>query len=129
MAIKDPTERKRLLGLNLSLILIFIALVAGGYAFQGLDFAKATLLGCIVVAINFFLSQRLLGQLLLEKKMRAVLLLSYLFKFALSVSILFLAVTRWKMDLIGLMLGLSSIFLSVVLSTFFRGTPKEKSDD
>jgi len=125
---KDPIERKRLFQLNLSLMLIFVALVAGGYAAQGLDFAKATLVGCIVVAINFFLSQRLLGRLLVEKKMQAALLLSYLFKFALSVAILFFAVTRWNMDVIGLMLGLSSIFLSVVLSTFFRATPEESND-
>lgn len=128
MAIKDPIERKRLFQLNLSLLLIFAALVGGGYAVQGLDFAKATLVGCIVVAINFFLSQRLLGRMLIEKKMQAALLLSYLFKFALSVAILFFAVTRWKMDVIGLMLGLSSIFLSVVLSTFFRATPEEGDD-
>ena len=125
---KDPIERRRLFRLNLSLMLVFAALVAGGYAAQGLDFAKATLVGCLVVAINFFLSQRLIGQLMVEKKMRAALLLSYLFKFALSVVILFFAVTRWNMDLIGLMLGLSSIFLSVVLSTFFRGTSEESDD-
>ncbi len=125
MTIKNPIERKRLFRLNLSLLLIFAVLVGGGYLAQGLDFAKAILVGCIVVAINFFLSQRLIGQLMVEKKMRAALLLSYLFKFALSVTILFFAVTRWNMDLIGLMLGLSSIFLSVVLSTFFRGSPEE----
>ena len=128
MAIKDPIEKKRLLKLNLSLLLVFVTLTGGGYVVEGLDFAKATLVGCVVVAINFFLSQRLIGQLMVEQKMRAALLLSYLFKFALSVIILFLAVTRWNMDLIGLMLGLSSIFLSVVLSTFLRGTP-EGSDD
>lgn len=128
MAIKDPIERKRLLKLNLSLLIIFAVLVGGGYAFQGLDFAKATLVGCIVVAINFFLSQRLLGQLLLEKKMRGVLVLSYIFKFALSMVILFLAVTRWDMDLIGLMLGLSSIFLSVVISPLLRGVQPEEEN-
>ncbi len=128
MSIKDPIEKKRIFHLNLSLFAIFVALVGGGYAYGGVDFAKATLVGCVIVAINFFLSQRLLGRLLLEKKMQAALLLSYLFKFALSVGILFMAVTRWKMDVIGLMLGLSSIFLSVVLSTFFRATPEESGD-
>lgn len=128
MTIKDPTERKKLFKLNASLLLIFVVLIGGGYLAQGLDFAKATLVGCIVVAINFFLSQRLLGRLLFEKKLRVVLVLSYLFKFALSMAILFFAVTRWNMDLIGLMLGLSSIFLSVVFTTFLKVEQTEETD-
>ncbi|MFH2129825.1 MAG: ATP synthase subunit I [bacterium] len=127
MTIKDPIEKKKIVRLNLTLLLIFAGLIGGGYAFKGVDFAKGTLVGCIVVAINFFISQRLLGQLILEKKLQVRLLLSYLFKLTLSIVILFLAVTRLKVDLIGLMLGLSSIFFSVVLSTLFKGTP-EKTD-
>jgi len=128
MAIKDPIEQRRLFKLNVSLLLVFAVLVGGGYAVEGLDFAKATLLGCIVVAINFFLSQRLLDRLFFEKKLRVSLVLSYLFKFALSVAVLFFAVTRWNMNVIGLMLGLSSIFLSVVLTTFFKVEHHEEKD-
>lgn len=125
MTIKDPIEKKKVFRLNLSLLAIFALLVGGAYAVEGLDFAKATLVGCIVVAINFFMSQRLIGKLILEKKLQARLLLSYLFKLTLSVVILFVAVTRLNMDPMGLMLGLSSIFLSVVLSTIFKGDAGE----
>ncbi len=87
------------------------------------------MIGCGVVAINFFISQRLIGKLILEKKLQINLLLSYFFKLTLSIVILFLAVTRLKVDLIGLMLGLSSIFLAVVLSTLLKRDPPEEADD
>jgi hypothetical protein len=129
MKIKDPIEKTRVLKLNLSLLFVFAALCGGGYAVMGVDFAKGTLIGCVVVAINFFISQRLIGKLILEKKLQINLLLSYFFKLALSIVILFLAVTRLKVDLIGLMLGLSSIFLAVVLSTMIKRDPPEETGD
>ncbi|NQU64412.1 MAG: ATP synthase subunit I [SAR324 cluster bacterium] len=125
----DPIEKKRVLRLNRSLWLVFVSLSGGSYAFMGIDFAKGTLIGCGVVAINFFISQRLIGKLMLEKKLQAGLLLSYFFKLTLSIVILFLAVTRLKVDLIGLMLGLSSIFCAVVLSTMIKRDPAAESSD
>ncbi len=128
MKIKDPIERKRILVLNVSLLLIFAILIGGGYAVEGVDFAKGTLIGCIVVAINFFVSQRLVGQLIIEKSVHPVLLLVYFFKLGASVLILFVAVVKYNFDKVGLMLGLSSIIFAVVLSTLVRKTPEIEDD-
>ena len=124
MKIKDPTERKRILVLNGSLVLIFVVFVLGGYWFGGLDFAKGTLVGCLVVAINFFVSQRLVGNLILEGSVKPHLLIAYLFKLAVSVIILFLAVVKWQLDVVGVMLGLSSVLLSSLVSTMVRKKPE-----
>lgn len=128
MKIKDPIERKRVLVLNLSLVLIFVAFVLGGYWFGGLDFAKGTLVGCLVVAINFFVSQRLVGNLILEGSLKPNLLVAYLLKLAVSVLILFIAVVKWQMDVVGLMLGLSSILFSSLVSTLVRKTPETRDE-
>ncbi len=128
MKIKDPTERKRVLVLNLSLVAVFVAFVLGGYWFGGLDFAKGTLVGCLVVAINFFVSQRLVGNLILEGSMRANILVAYLAKLAVSVLILFVAVVKWQLDVVGLMLGLSSILLSSLFSTLVRKVPETEDE-
>ncbi len=120
MKIKDPTERKRLFVLNTSLLVIFFLLLLGGYWFGGLDFAKGTLIGCIVVAINFFVSQRLVGNLILEKSVNPILVIAYLAKLAASVLILFIAVMKLHVDVVGLMLGLSSILFSSVATAFVR---------
>jgi F0F1-type ATP synthase assembly protein I len=123
MKIKDPTERKRILVLNSSLLVIFAILAAGSYWFAGVDFAKGTLLGCLVVAINFFISQRLVARLMLEKSVKPGLLIAYLLKLGLSGLILFVAVVRWQTDVVGIMLGLSSVLFSSIVSTFVRKTP------
>ncbi len=128
MKIKDPVERKRVLVLNVSLLLIFAILIFGGLGVMGVDFAKGTLVGCIIVAINFFVSQRLVGQLILEKSMQPVLLIAYFFKLGASVLILFIAVVRFNVDVVGLMLGLSSVVFSSVFSTLVKKQPEIEDD-
>lgn len=128
MKIKDPIEKKRLLVLNVSLLLIFAIFILGGYGVMGIDFAKGTLVGCIVVAINFFVSQRLVGKLIIEKSIHPVLLIAYFFKLGASVLILFVAVVRLNVDIVGLMLGLSSVLFSSVCSTLARKKPEILDD-
>ncbi len=120
MKIKDPTDRKRLFVLNTSLLVIFTLLVLGGYWFGGLDFAKGTLIGCIVVAINFFVSQRLVGNLILEKTFNPILVIAYLSKLGASILILFIAIMKYDVNKIGLALGLSSILFSSIATAFVR---------
>ena len=120
MKIKDPTERRKILVLNTSLLVVFGVFIAGSYWFRGVDFAKGTLLGCVVVAFNFFVSQRLVGQLMLEQKLNPGILVIYLLKFGLSGLLLFLAITKWQVDILGIMLGLSSIVVASVSSAFVR---------
>jgi hypothetical protein len=129
MTLKDPTEKRRVFIFNLALLAVFALLTVGGWWLGGVDFAKATLVGCIVVAINFFVSQRLVTQFIAERTARLNLLIVYLFKLAVSVLILFVAVTRLQLDPVGLMLGLSSIIVATVISTLLRGkTPETKPD-
>lgn len=125
MKIKDPTEKKRILVLNSSLIGVFILLTGGGYLWAGVDFAKGTLVGCLVVAINFFISQRLVGNLILEGSIKPTIVVAYLSKLGVSVLILFVAVVRWQLDLVGILLGLSSIVLATILTTFVKKQPEK----
>ncbi len=125
--LSDPIERKRILYLNVVILIVFFIFPVGAYFYSGLDFAKATLIGCGVVAFNFFLSQFLIAKIVLEKQAVFRLIVWYLIKFSVSVAILFAAVVKWKVDTIGLMIGLSSVVVSTVISALLRGdTPSEK---
>lgn len=121
MKLNDPNERKHVILLNLSLLAVFAIMPIGGYLIKGLDFAKATLLGCLVVAVNFFVSQRILGRVIQEKKLPAALLISYLGKLGISAIIIYYAIKN-QMDPWGLMIGLSSIFLAIMISSLMRGS-------
>jgi len=124
----DPVERRRILRLNTVLICIFIILPLGSFFFVGLDFAKATLIGCSVVAINFFVSQFLMAKIILENEAPFQLLIWYFIKFALSIGILYVAVLQWKVEMVGLMIGLSSVFVSTMISSLLRGEPAQADE-
>lgn len=129
MAIKDQIEKKRLLHLNISIVCIFVILTAGGYWFGRVDFGKATLLGCIVVAVNFFVLQRLVAKIIEQKSIPFVWMLIYFCKLVLAGIVLFIAVTKLHMNQVGLMLGLSSIFFAGVVSAFFRSPASYTEDE
>ena len=128
-ALNDPLERKRILHLNLVILVIFVAFPVAGYFYSGLDFMKATLIGCGVVAFNFFSSQFLLAKVVLESRAVFRLIVWYLIKFALSVAVLFVAVVQWQVDLVGLMIGLSSVVISTVISSLMRGEVPQQEDE
>jgi hypothetical protein len=78
------------------------------------------LLGCVVVAINFFVSQRLVELLVLEKSLKPGVIIAYLLKFGLSGLLIFVAVVKWGLNIPGIMLGLSSVLLASVATVFVR---------
>ena len=128
MKIKDPIEKKRFIILNVVTAAILMLFPAGGYLYGGLDFAKSTLIGCSIVAINFFVSEYILAKIILEKQPTIRLLSWYLAKLGASVVILFLAVNKWNADVVGLMLGLSSMFVSAMISSALKPqAPTEES--
>lgn len=119
---KDPIEARKLLKLNLTLITIFLVLPVLGFFWEGLDFAKATLVGCAVVAVSFFMSQRMMSRVLSDKKAGMNVFVAYIAKVAIIVTILFVAVQKYKMDVLGLLFGLSAIFFTTLLSTMWGKT-------
>ena len=125
MKIKDPTEQKKIFVLNISLIGIFAVFILGGYWFGGVDFAKGTLVGCVVVAVNFFISQQLGKKLIEEGSVKPALLIAYFLKLGVTVLIMFVAINRFQVNTWGIMFGLSSILISSVFTIFVK---KQKTE-
>ena len=71
---------------------ISIILVAGTAIFQ-LDLVPAVMLGCTVVGFNYYWTVNFVQKLLVERKLFALDLLFILTKFAISVIVLFGALT------------------------------------
>lgn len=107
--------------LNTTLLTIFVILIAGSLFLLGIDFTRGILLGCSVVAINFFVSQKILARIVKDKKWQGWMLIVYLFKFSISMAILYAGVAIWNFNGWSIILGLSSIFVAVIISTVLRG--------
>ncbi|MDH5560085.1 MAG: ATP synthase subunit I [Deltaproteobacteria bacterium] len=123
--LKDPVEKKKLTHINATIILILFVFPLAGYFYDGVDFAKATLLGCLIVTVNFFISEFVVAKIIVENKAGLGLLVIYLIKISLTVLVLYLALKIWKLDVIGLVLGLTSVVLSTLVSSVIK---KQSSD-
>ena len=121
MKLKDPIEQRRFITLNVTVGAMFVLLPLGGYLLKDLDFAKGTLIGCAVVAVNFFISQRFLGRVIVEKRLPLSMLFMYLGKLGLSGFVIYKAI-QYQVDSWGLMFGLSSIFLATMIASLLRGS-------
>jgi len=118
----SPADAERLKKINLSLVVSFVLLIGAGRFAFGLDFAKGALVGCIVVAFNFYMSQYLLARLFIPGQPRGRLITFYIFKFGLSMAFLIVSLLHFKVDLWGVMAGLSTLFLITLLASVFGPT-------
>lgn len=98
---------------------ISIILVAGTAIFQ-LDLMPSVMLGCAVVGFNYYWTVKFVQKLLLERKLFALDLLFILTKFAISVIVLFGALTYLELPPMGLLIGLSNVALAAIVYSFVR---------
>ena len=98
---------------------ISIILVAGTAIFQ-LDLMPPVMLGCAVIGFNYYWTVKFVQKLLLERKLFALDLLFILTKLAISVIVLFGALTYLELPPIGLLIGLSNVALAAIVYSFVR---------
>lgn len=127
--LNDPAERARLFKANWGLLGLFALVILGGWAAFGVDFAQGALVGCIVVAINFYLSQFLLARLFVTGQARFPVVVFYILKFGLAMAVLFAGLFYLQVDLWGVMAGLSTLLIISLLTSFFGPTqPAEETE-
>jgi hypothetical protein len=116
-----PGAARASLGVYFALVLaVGIFMTGAGYLWRGLDFAGATLLGFCVVALNFVWTKNLIHSILfVSKKRRAWVVLSFLFKFALTAIVLYYAIVRFRVDPVGILFGLSTMLVASLLFAFY----------
>ena len=98
---------------------ISIILVVGTAIFQ-LDLMPSVMLGCAVIGFNYYWTVKFVQKLLLERKLFALDLLFVLTKLAISVIVLFGALTYLELPPMGLLIGLSNVALAAIVFSFVR---------
>src|SRR5690348_4765266 len=95
--------------MRLYLILLIVSLVLVGLAYGAgdLDMAKAALLGCLLVGMNLLGTVSFVRMVLRDRRFKALLILSFIAKFGLTMVVLFIAIIRLDMSAFGLLIGLS----------------------
>jgi hypothetical protein len=96
------------------------ALAGGAWAWAGLDMAEGVLLGCAVVAFNLLGTAHFVGAVLAERRFKGRLIASLTVKLGLTLVVLYIAVSRWAMSPVGIVIGLSSMLIVSLLYSALR---------
>ncbi len=125
----DSSGRRRaLLRIFLLLGAVTLALTGGAWAWANLDTALAVLLGCAVVAFNLLGTAHFVSAVLAERRFKGRLIASLTVKLALTLLVLYIAVVRWGMSPMAIVIGLSSMLIVSLLYTMLR-PPKAPAED
>jgi len=116
----SPARRRSLRTIFLLLGAVTLVLTGGSWAWASLDTALAVLLGCAIVAFNLLGTAHFVGAVLAERRFKGRLVASLLVKLALTLGVLYVAVARWGLDPMGVVLGLSSMLIVSLLYTMLR---------
>lgn len=112
-------------GFSLSLLAISLFLAGGGFLWRGFDFTLAVLIGSLIVGLNYLWNRKVFRGLLLADNPRSRARLSYAAKLGLTVVVIYVAVQQFRIDPLGILLGVSSLPAACLLFAFSkRGTKK-----
>ncbi len=91
---------------------VSLLLVGGSYFWWGIDFAAGVLLGSGIVGLNFWWTRRVISKALRDDSPKAILWISFLSKFGVTIAILFLAILRLGIDPLGILVGVSALVIT-----------------
>lgn len=112
-------ERKKVQIIYRILVLVLTVLVGGTSLIMGEEAGKGALIGCCVVAVNYFISQEFLKKMMFSGHLPTYSIIFYVAKLAGSVAIIYLSI-KIGVNLIGLMIGLSAFWITSILSIFVK---------
>ena len=107
-------------------IIILLILTLGSLVYKSLAITLGVFLGGVIIVINFWLIHRIIERGLLgQSKSTPIFALSYFVKFAVLATVIFVLITSQIINTLGLVVGLSTVFMSVVLDQFVQVLKKE----
>ena len=111
-----PSPESRVLS-RFSLILFALTpLITGvSWLIDGVDFAFAALVGCLIVDVNFLWTRSVVRKAFLEANPRLWLGVSYSFRLGLTTLVLFIAIREIGLDPLGIAVGVSALVLASLL--------------
>lgn len=86
-----------------------IVFSVGGFWWSGFDFLKGVLLGFLIVLLNAIWTKKLVSSLLFGGSPKALSTGLFMLKFGLTAVVLYLAIMKFRIDPLAVLIGLSSL--------------------
>ena len=97
------------------LVAVSAVLAGGAYLWCGLDFSLGVLLGSAIIVLNLVWTIRVVQAVMVSSQPKIRLAFSYVSKLGLTAVVLLVAILKFNLDPIGILVGISSLFVSGVL--------------
>ncbi|HUH65330.1 MAG TPA: ATP synthase subunit I [Syntrophales bacterium] len=119
---KDPLQKR----LELTNWIILGALTAVGFVFMPLKFALGMLIGGFISILNFHWLVRDLRKAFknLTEKSNSLVMFKYYVRFGVTAVALYFIIAGEIVDVIGLVVGLSTVVIAIVITTIALYTKK-----
>lgn len=94
------------------LVAVSAVLAGGAYLWRGLDFSLGVLLGSAIIVLNLVWTIRVVQAVMVSSQPKTRLAFSYVSKLGLTAVVLLVAILKFNLDPIGILVGISSLFVS-----------------
>jgi len=121
----EGKERSRLTSVERKNIIILLVLTLGSLIYKSSPITLGVFFGGVIITLNFWLLRRIVEGGLRTKENRPVFAFSYFFKFAALVAAIFVLINFKVVNILGLVIGLSTVFISIALDGFIQVLKKK----
>jgi hypothetical protein len=97
-----------------------LALTGWALLWKGVDFAAGVTLGCLVAGLNIAWTRMVISRALRGERTKARVLIAYIAKFGFTVLLLFLAILRFRIDPLAILVGVSALLVAVTVVVIAR---------
>ena len=116
----EVKEESRLTSIQRNNVIILLVLTLGSVVYKSSAVTLGVFLGGVIVILNFWFLRRIIEGGLKKGDNVVALVLSYFFKFAALVAIIFVVIYSGIVNTLGLTIGLSTVFIGIVLDGFIQ---------
>ena len=113
-------KEQRITSIERNNAIILAVLTLGSVYFKSLSVTLGVLAGGIIIIVNFWFLRKIVERIIKKADKGAFFAFSYIFKFTALLAILFAIIYSGIVDIIGLIVGLSTVFLGIALDGFVQ---------
>ncbi|KAF0122812.1 MAG: hypothetical protein FD151_604 [bacterium] len=118
--VKEVKEESRLTSIQRNNIIILLVLTLGSIVYKSSAVTLGVFLGGAIVILNFWFLRKIIEGGFKKRDNAAAFALSYFFKFAALVAIIFVVIYSGIVNTLGLIIGLSTVFIGIALDGFVQ---------
>jgi hypothetical protein len=118
--VNEIQKEQRITTIERNNAIVLAVLTLGSIFFKSLTVTLGVLVGGIIIIVNFWFLHKIVERIIKKADKGAFFAFSYIFKFIALIAILFAVIYSGFVDILGLIVGLSTVFFGIALDGFVQ---------